>query len=155
MVGEADKHSLKISKYRIGALDVIFDELKDDQLYIELKDKIQRIQNHDFIKNYSLPESIKAQPRDYQVYGYQWLKSHQELNFGACLADDMGFGKTLQVLCLLADQKENNTGTSMVIVPRSLLFNWAAETKKILSFSQISELPRITATRSDRVPHGL
>lgn len=130
MVGEADKQGLKISKYRVGALDDFFDELKDDQLYIELKDKIQRIQNHDFFKSYPLPKSIKAHLRDYQIYGYHWLKALHELNFGACLADDMGLGKTLQVLCLLADQKENNAGTSMVIVPRSLLFNWASEIEK-------------------------
>ena len=130
MVGEADKHGLKISKYRVGALDDFFDELKDDQLYLGLRDKIQRIQNHDFVKSYPLPKSIKAELRDYQVFGYQWLKTLHELNFGACLADDMGLGKTLQVLCLLADQKENKAGTSMVIVPRSLLFNWASEIEK-------------------------
>ncbi len=42
----------------------------------------------------------------------------------------MGLGKTLQVICILADQKIQKKGTSLVIVPRSLLFNWAAEIEK-------------------------
>ena len=130
MVGESDKEGLRISKYRIGAIDEFFDELKDDKLYLEIRDKILRLQNHQIDKDYEIPKAIKAELRDYQVSGYQWLKSLNELNFGACLADDMGLGKTLQVLCLLADQKEMDAGTSLVVVPRSLLFNWASEIDK-------------------------
>jgi len=53
-----------------------------------------------------------------------------DLGFGGCLADDMGLGKTLQIISLLADQKALKKGTSLAVVPRSLLFNWAAEIDK-------------------------
>ena len=53
-----------------------------------------------------------------------------DIDFGGCLADDMGLGKTLQVISLLAYQKELGRSTSLVVVPRSLLFNWVDEINK-------------------------
>jgi non-specific serine/threonine protein kinase len=42
----------------------------------------------------------------------------------------MGLGKTLEMICLLANQKDLKRGASIVVAPRSLLFNWAAEIDK-------------------------
>ena len=57
----------------------------------------------------------------------------REFGFGGCLADDMGLGKTVQVLALLEvrrARRENRPPTpppSLVVVPRSLVFNWKQE----------------------------
>lgn len=45
-----------------------------------------------------VPNTLKAQLRDYQQVGYSWLVGLYENGFGGCLADDMGLGKTLQFL---------------------------------------------------------
>ena len=47
--------------------------------------------------------------------------------FGGCLADDMGLGKTVQALALLEERRLAKAGPSLVVVPRSLLFNWRLE----------------------------
>lgn len=47
------------------------------------------------------PQGIKAELRQYQKIGYDWLYLLKKNNFGGCLADDMGLGKTLQTLALL------------------------------------------------------
>jgi len=75
-----------------------------------------------------LPNGLKGSLREYQKEGYNWLYFLKEFSFGGCLADEMGLGKTLQVLTLLLSEKEHgNTVPSLIIVPRSLGFNWLEE----------------------------
>ena len=42
----------------------------------------------------------------------------------------MGLGKTIQVLSLLEHRRQLNSGPSVIVVPRSLIFNWTAEANK-------------------------
>jgi len=56
----------------------------------------------------------------------------RRFSFGGCLADDMGVGKTAQVLALLETRRELRAAgqqirPSLVVVPRSLVFNWEEE----------------------------
>src|SRR5690606_24315026 len=46
--------------------------------------------------------------------------------------DDMGLGKTIQVLALLQRRKSKRQakGPSLIVVPRSLVFNWQQEAAK-------------------------
>jgi SNF2 family DNA or RNA helicase len=67
-----------------------------------------------------LPEGLQAELRSYQEEGVDFLSFLRDAELGAVLADDMGLGKTLQTLCALR-------GKTLVVCPRSLLFNWAAE----------------------------
>jgi hypothetical protein len=48
-----------------------------------------------------LPEGIKANLRDYQRRGVDWLAFLRSAGLGGILADDMGLGKTLQTICAL------------------------------------------------------
>src|SRR5262249_10445694 len=66
--------------------------------------------------------------------GWAGLYFLQRFGFGGCLADDMGLGKTVQVLALLESRRElragnenNSLRSSLVVVPRSLVFHWKAE----------------------------
>ena len=70
---------------------------------------------------------LNATLRDYQKYGYKWLKYLTDNNLGACLADDMGLGKTLQAIALLSNLHEEKKKKSMVIMPKSLIYNWENE----------------------------
>ena len=47
---------------------------------------------------------------------------------GACLADDMGIGKTMQTLAMLI--KHAPQGPSLVIAPTSVCANWMAEANR-------------------------
>ena len=67
-----------------------------------------------------LPEDLRATLRDYQRQGVAWLQFLRDAALGALLADDMGFGKTLQALCAVR-------GRALVVAPTSVLPNWAAE----------------------------
>jgi SNF2 family DNA or RNA helicase len=127
---DVENDKLTLSKYKFGIVDELFEEISDDRLFLDIQSKIFKLTNYKENTQYEIPQSINATLRPYQIEGYQWLKSLDLTNFGGCLADDMGLGKTLEMICLLADQKEGNAGTSLVVAPRSLLFNWAAEIDK-------------------------
>jgi superfamily II DNA or RNA helicase len=77
------------------------------------------------------PPGFQGELRGYQRTGLGWLHFLRDLGFGGCLADDMGLGKTVQVLALLESRRElretEEIPPSLVVVPRSLVFNWIAE----------------------------
>ena len=73
------------------------------------------------------PASFTGTLRPYQREGLGWMHFLRTFGFGGCLADDMGLGKTIQVLALLDARRGEGHGPALVVVPRSLVFNWRAE----------------------------
>src|SRR5699024_2611379 len=56
---------------------------------------------------FSLPEGLQADMRDYQTTGYQWMKTLSHYHLGGILGDDMGLGETLRTLSyILAEKKD-------------------------------------------------
>jgi len=85
------------------------------------------------IENLDIPDAmVDATLRNYQEYGYKWLYYITENKLGGCLADDMGLGKTIQTISILAYTylHKNVTRPSLIIMPKSLVFNWENEIKK-------------------------
>lgn len=80
-------------------------------------------------KRTRLPK-VNATLRPYQKEGYKWLKYLYDNNLGGCLADDMGLGKTLQTITLLADVYPKESKPTLIVMPKSLLYNWKKEVEK-------------------------
>lgn len=81
------------------------------------------------LKKYTeLPDFLKPVMRSYQKTGFNWLVMLQHYHLGGILADDMGLGKTIQAISILSILPENSK--TIVICPKTLLFNWAVEIKK-------------------------
>jgi SNF2 family DNA or RNA helicase len=86
------------------------------------------------------PEGFEGSLRGYQKEGLGWFGFLQQLGLGGCLADDMGVGKTIQVLGLLenrrvlrtngAGEAEERPGPSLVVAPKSVVFNWLEEAQR-------------------------
>src|SRR5262249_48770354 len=76
--------------------------------------------------------SFHGELRPYQRQGLGWLSFLDEFDFGGCLADGMGLGKTIQVLAYLEARRARMTEhrPSLVVVPKSLLFNWIQECQR-------------------------
>lgn len=86
------------------------------------------------------PPTLKTELRPYQRAGLGWLHFLRTTGLGGCLADDMGLGKTVQALALLEELRgAGNGGISLVVAPRSLLFNWAAEAKRFAPELRVME----------------
>ena len=75
------------------------------------------------------PLNIKAELRDYQKKGIQWLQMLHHYGFGGILADDMGLGKTLQAIAFLSSQMHEKSRV-LILAPSGLIYNWADEFQK-------------------------
>src|SRR6185436_17461277 len=77
------------------------------------------------------PRSFRGTLRECQREALGWFDFLRRFQFGGCLADDMGLGKTVMVLALLDARRQMNGRDgrlpSIVVVPRSLVFNWRDE----------------------------
>ncbi|RAV19031.1 DEAD/DEAH box helicase [Paenibacillus contaminans] len=98
-----------------------------------LRELLDNLRNPDNLE-YAVPEQLNPILRDYQKYGYQWMRTLSLYRFGGILADDMGLGKTLQSIALMLSAHEERTavaGTPVLIVaPASLTYNWRNELKR-------------------------
>ena len=77
-------------------------------------------------KHLHLPRFV-GKLRPYQTAGVKWLDYLHEHRLGGCLADDMGLGKTIQAIALLTRIYPKEKKTTLLVMPRSLLFNWRRE----------------------------
>lgn len=83
------------------------------------------------------PAYLKQQPKsmsqdmtlkDYQLDGVNWLSLRYRYGTSCILADDMGTGKTCQVIAFLCDLKDREIeGVSLVVAPSSTVENWSRE----------------------------
>jgi superfamily II DNA or RNA helicase len=81
----------------------------------------------------SVPGPFTGTLRPYQQKGLTWLAHMSDLRFGLILADDMGLGKTVQIIALLVYRQvtyPNAPGSTLIICPTSLIFNWQRELQK-------------------------
>lgn len=76
----------------------------------------------------ALPHYLNTILRGYQKAGYHWIKMLMRYHLHGILADEMGLGKTIQALAVLAETPVDSV--SLVICPKTLLYNWAAEIEK-------------------------
>lgn len=75
-----------------------------------------------------LPSTFQAELRDYQVEGFTWMSRLAHWGVGACLADQMGLGKTIQALAVILNRA--SAGATLIIAPTSVCMNWISETQK-------------------------
>jgi SNF2 family DNA or RNA helicase len=66
----------------------------------------------------------------YQLDGYRWLSLIAQESLGCILADQMGLGKTIQVIALLAAESGEGRSHNLVVAPATLLENWRRELER-------------------------
>ena len=124
-----NKDSLQLKKHHLSLVN----DLKNGKLAkVSINKKLEGLRDFKKIEDYQLPKNFYGTLRPYQKAGYNWLSFLNQYKFGGCLADDMGLGKTVQTLALLQNLKENcnQQGTSLLVMPTSLLYNWEMEASK-------------------------
>ena len=130
-LSEQQDGGLRISKRHFTLLEPFQHQMEGTEVLEELEVKRAKLRQLEHIPTAEISSSITAKPRPYQLAGFQWMQTLDEMGWGGCLADDMGLGKTLQTICFLQYLKEKYPGTtSLVVCPTSLIFNWESEIKK-------------------------
>jgi len=129
---ELAKGDMKVPMYRALYLNKMLEQseniyLNRDSYFKNLIKEFKTVDDSEF----EVPDSLASHMRGYQVHGYKWLKTLEHYGFGGILADDMGLGKTLQAISVLVAAKESSTeGTSLIVTPASLVYNWKEEFRK-------------------------
>lgn len=121
------KEEIYVDKFNLLHLE---NKIKNKRIpFITGEEKINELINNlsNKEKNYEVPKELKANLREYQVKGYNWLRTIENLGFGGILADDMGLGKTIQTITLLLSNKNKK---SLIITPTSVVYNWKSEFEK-------------------------
>jgi superfamily II DNA or RNA helicase len=141
-LGTVEGEHLKFSNTQAGLLDALLgaQELVEyDDQFISMRD---RIRSHEGIQEIHEPETFVGELRGYQREGLGWLRFLQDFGFGGCLADDMGLGKTVQMLALLEERVTHEKAAkfaSLIVVPKSLMFNWHQEANRFTPALKVLE----------------
>lgn len=108
---------------------IIHDNIEELSFYEEQITSIDHI--------LELPKRLKEEIKllEHQKVGIAWLQSLSKSGSGALLADDMGVGKSLQVLAYLDwsieyQQVISSDKPSLIVAPVTLLENWENEYQK-------------------------
>ncbi len=145
-LGVTEEDHLRFQRTQTGVLDALLaarPEITCDETFARVR---KEWQNFNGIKPVAAPGEFVGQLRDYQREGLGWFEFLQKFKFGGCLADDMGLGKTVQVLALLESRRKGNSRPSLVVVPRSLIFNWQQEAARFTPRLRV-----LTHTGSERI----
>lgn len=132
---EIKEGKVKVPKFRAMYVEQLLKsgegiEVSRNHSFKSLVREMKSIEDSDF----EVPESLKNILRHYQKTGYRWLRTLENVGFGGILADDMGLGKSLQVISFLLskklEKKEGECLTSLIVCPASLVYNWESEMEK-------------------------
>ena len=131
-MGAPERGHIRFGRSQATLLDALLAMQPDaccDDTFAALRQELRRF---DGVEPGEQPAGFVGSLRDYQREGLGWIQFLRRFSFGGCLADDMGVGKTAQVLALLETRRElraagERIAPSLVVVPRSLVFNWQQE----------------------------
>lgn len=126
-LGHNEEDHLRFRQNQAGLLDALLasqGEVNCDELFERVRDRLRSFSG---VRALDQPPGFVGTLRDYQREGLGWMEFLREFGFGGCLADDMGVGKTAQVLAVLEGRRVEGVGPSLVVAPKSLVFNWRQE----------------------------
>ncbi|MGD0389305.1 MAG: DEAD/DEAH box helicase [Tepidisphaeraceae bacterium] len=160
-VAEVKDEVIQFTKNQAGLLDALLaglGETRVDETFARAREELRRFEG---VQPVDPAPTFNGLLRPYQREGLGWLNFLRTFGLNGCLADDMGLGKTVQVLALLEDRRalrekaredgQEPMGPSLVVVPRSLVFNWQQEAAKFAP--QLRVLDHATADRLRTVEH--
>ncbi len=145
-MGDLSKDHLRFNRSQAGFLDALLatqPEVSFDEGFAHARNQLTNFKG---VAAADQPSTFVGTLREYQREGLGWLHFLDNFALGGCLADDMGVGKTVQVLALLESRRTapDRKAPFLVVVPRSLVFNWTEEaarftpSMRVLAHSGIS-----------------
>ncbi len=135
-LGEAKDGKVRFTRSQALLLDALVAEQQHSRVDQPFQEYRERLRSFSGVAVQDAPKTFQGTLRDYQRHGLGWFRFLDDLGLGGCLADDMGLGKTVQVLALLEQlrgrrRKPGETRRpSLVVVPKSLVFNWIDEAQR-------------------------
>ena len=129
-LGDVQQEGVTFKPSQVALIDALLAAQPNvdwDEGFLRARDAIRRFSG---VSAEDAPPTFIGELRDYQREALGWMRFLRAFGFGGCLADDMGLGKTVMVLAMLEARRtdpEKRHGPSLVVMPRSLVFNWTSE----------------------------
>ncbi|RRR72297.1 MAG: serine/threonine protein kinase [Candidatus Viridilinea halotolerans] len=129
---EEHEGNLRVASHHLVLLDQLLAEADRSETDAAFTERRERLKSFERLEAKPLPQGFTGELRPYQQAGYEWLHFLRNYQFGGCLADDMGTGKTVQTLAFLQSLYEETPrpAATLLVMPRSLLFNWEREAQQ-------------------------
>ena len=139
VIGKLEDDHLTFKSGQAALLDILLSQQPCVDIDAKFEATRQRLHQFEGIHPVAAGSRFQGQLRPYQEDGLGWFEFLRWLGIAGILADDMGLGKTVQVLAMLDAQHTTEEGDlseetpkpedrpSLVVVPRSLVFNWIDE----------------------------
>ena len=143
--GKTEGDHVRFKPHQVGILDALLasrPEVDCDELFVHMRNELRDFAG---VVAADAPLGFQGELRTYQREGLGWMHFLQKFGLGGCLADDMGLGKTIQVLALLEERRviraesSENIPPSLVVMPRSLVFNWKNEAARFTPALRVLE----------------
>jgi SNF2 family DNA or RNA helicase len=98
----------------------------------QLQELLTALSDNQAVSAIETPTNFRGQLRPYQALGAGWLAFLERWGLGACLADDMGLGKSIELIAFLLHLQEKSAleAPTLLVCPTSVLGNWEREAKK-------------------------
>jgi non-specific serine/threonine protein kinase len=131
-LGDDVGDGLRLGNHHLTLIDQLLGEADRVAADAQFEERRQKLRSFETIAARPLPPGFVGELRSYQKAGYDWLHFLHEYGFGGCLADDMGTGKTIQTLAFLWSLRASGHAhhADLLVVPRSLIFNWQREAQR-------------------------
>ncbi|MBI1380745.1 MAG: hypothetical protein GC161_06620 [Planctomycetaceae bacterium] len=140
-----DAGDVRFPRQQAWLLDALLAQRSDVGFDAAFQKQQKALRSFDTARSVGAPRAFAGELRPYQAEGLGWLDALSGLGFGGCLADDMGLGKTVQVLAHLERRraarvrKKAEHVPSLVVAPRSVLFNWIDEARRFAPKLKVAE----------------
>ncbi len=95
-----------------------------------VKSLLDQLTSGEHMRELTPPAGLRGELRPYQVRGYSWMSFLSKFGLGACLADDMGLGKSIQTLAVFLERKALQKAPALLICPTSVIGNWQREAQR-------------------------
>ena len=135
-MGAAAGEGLQFHRSQALLLDAMLAGQENVTLTRDFSRLCGKLRSFSGIKPVKVAGGFRGELRPYQAEALSWFRFLRDFDFGGCLADDMGLGKTVQVLALLQSRRRRRLRKhearlpSLVVVPKSLVFNWICEAQR-------------------------
>lgn len=156
-IADKQREGLSINRFHVG----LWEELEElgvvDQQSERWTRQLERVRDLDRFSAPTIPESLHATLRSYQVEGFTWLAALWDCALGGILADDMGLGKTLQTLALLARAREEGEleVPVLVVAPSSVVGTWVGEAARFTPDIRVVALAETSKRRGSTVKEAI
>ncbi|PYU74327.1 MAG: helicase SNF2 [Acidobacteria bacterium] len=159
-MGTPENSHIRFRRSQAGLLDVLLasqPEAHCDETFARVREELHLFHG---VETANQPVGFVGRLRDYQREGLGWMQFLRRFSFGGCLADDMGVGKTAQVLALLETRRElraagEPVGPSLVVVPKSLVFNWKQEAQRFTPQLRVLDYTGLTRNSGSLAEYDL